>query len=294
MLISVVIPVYNGAEVIGSCLDSVLACESESEIEVICIDDCSTDSSYSLIYNSFPQVKLYRNDSNKSYAFTVNRGIRKSSGEFVLLLNQDTVISPNTIKILADKLISREDIGIAAPKLVNPNGSVQASVRRFPTHSDIIYHHLGLNKLQPDNPKYNHWKIPDFDYNLEQEILQPAFSAVMLRRRLYETIGPLDQEFPLYFNDVDYCRRTIAAGWKILYTPQTSVEHIRGQAALQNVVRATYLSHEAFIRYMNKYHRGMKNILPNFVCTVLLVMSAHVRALYRLLKKQATSIASIF
>ena len=289
MLISVIIPVYNGMDVIGQCLDSVLAGDSSHELEIICVEDCSNDQSYSLIKNNYPQVKLYRNDSNKSYAFTVNRGIKKSSGEFLLLLNQDTVISADTIKILAEKLKAREDVGIVAPKLVNPDGSVQASVRRFPTHSDIIYHHLGLNRLQPDNPQFNRWKISDFDHDLEQEILQPAFSAVMLKRKLISTIGLLDQDFPLFFNDVDYCRRTIEAGWKILYTPQTAVEHIRGQAALQNVVRATYLSHEAFIRYMNKYYRGIKYILPNFICSVLLVFSAHVRVIFRLIKRAATS-----
>jgi len=289
MLISVVIPVYNGAEVIGQCLKSVIQSKSRSEIEIICVDDCSRDNSFDLILNGFPDVKLFRNECNKNYACTVNRGIKKSSGEFLLFLNQDTVIAPDTIRILAEKLSAHDNVGIVAPKLVNPDGSRQNSVRRFPTHADIVYHHLGLNRIWPDNPAINQWKISDFDYGREQEVLQPAFSVVMLKRKLINSVGLLDQTFPLFFNDVDYCRRTHGVGWKILYTPQTSVEHIRGQASGQNIVQSTYLSHEAFIRYLKKYNRGIRNVLPNFLCTILLISSAHVRVVYRLLKKRITS-----
>lgn len=289
MLISVVIPVYNGAEVIGHCLNSVIHSKSPDQIEIICVDDCSGDNSYDIILREFPTVKLFRNDHNKNYTATVNRGIKASSGEFLLFLNQDTVIATDTIRVLSEKLSGHEEVGIIAPKLVNPDGSVQNSVRRFPTHADVIYHHLGLNHFFPDNPVFNVWKNSAFDYNLEQRICQPAFSAVMLRRSLINSIGLLDQSFPLFFNDVDYCRRTAGSGWKILYTPDTTVEHIRGQASRQNIVQSTYLSHEAFIRYLKKYNRGISNLLPNFICTLLLISSAHVRVIYRLLKKLFTS-----
>lgn len=293
MLISIIIPVYNGAEVIEQCLDSIRDGRTEHELEIICVDDASRDDSAELICHKYIDVKFLQNQKNLGYAQTVNSGIEAARGEYLLMLNQDTEISADCIDVLADKLSSSSELGMVAPKLVNPDNSPQYSVREFPTHADIIYHHMGLHLMLADNPKYNHWKMKDFDFSLEQLIKQPAFSAVLLRRNLIEDIGLLDTGFPLFFNDVDYCRRTIAAGWKILYTPDTSVKHVHGQATSQQIVSSTYLSHEAFIRYLNKYYKGTRYLLPNFVCTILLIISAHFRVIFRLLKKKTTSKASI-
>ncbi|NIP44280.1 MAG: glycosyltransferase family 2 protein [candidate division Zixibacteria bacterium] len=289
MLISVIIPLYNGHEVIVKCLDSVFSSETDHNIEVIVVDDCSTDESVDLINRKGYDIYLMKNDKNHGYAYTVNRGLTVFHGDAAFLLNQDTELEKNVIQLLASRLFEDDLTGIIAPQLVNLDGTVQPSVRCFPRHSDIIYHHLGLSSIFRDNAELNRWKMPDFDHISERYVDQPAFSAVMIKRTAINEVGLMDLDFPLFFNDVDYCRRTIAAGWKILFYPKAKVKHQRGQAISQRKVQSIYLSHLAFIEYLHKYFRNLRYVIPNFLCSFLLVVSAHIRALYHLLKKSSTS-----
>jgi len=289
LLISVIIPVYNGFNVIGSCLDSLSSACRDHDLEIVVIDDCSTDGSYEYLKSHHAVISLFRNDSNLGYAVTVNRGIENSRGDYLFLLNQDTVVRPGTIDILVGKCQADRSIGIAAPRLLNPDGSLQKSVRRFPCHSDIIYHHLGLPYIFPESPVFNRWKMADFDHMEERYVDQPAFSAVLISRQTINRVGVLDTDFSLFFNDVDYCKRVINNRYNILFCPEAEVEHQRGQATGQIAVRSVYLSHEAFIKYLGKHYKGARYLAPNFICSVLLVLSSHIRALYRLIRKPFTS-----
>jgi hypothetical protein len=289
MLVSVVIPLYNGCDVIVECLDSVFASETEHNLEIIVVDDGSKDDSLELVSAKGYDLHLLKNDGNYGYAYTVNRGIMVSHGDSIILLNQDTELDKDTIQKLASKLFEDDRTGIIAPRLLNPDGTPQKSVRRFPKHNDIIYHHLGLSYFLEQSPRFNRWKMPDFDYRVEDFVDQPAFSAVMIKRSVINQVGLMDTDFPLFFNDVDYCRRTVDAGWKILFDPEAEVKHQRGQATSQRKIQSIYLSHQAFIKYLNKYFKGARHILPNFACTFLLLCSAHIRAFYHLLRMAFTS-----
>ncbi|HEQ99116.1 MAG TPA: glycosyltransferase family 2 protein [candidate division Zixibacteria bacterium] len=285
MLISVIIPLYNGRDVIVKCLDSIFSSETEHNIEVIVVDDCSTDDSVDLLSQRGYDIQLIRNDRNHGYAHTVNRGLTIFHGDAALLLNQDTELEQNVIQGLTSRLFKDDLTGVIAPQLVNLDGTVQKSVRRLPRHADIIYHHLGLSSIFSDNKELNRWKMPDFDHLTERYVDQPAFSAVMIKRTAINEVGLMDTDFPLFFNDVDYCRRMMAAGWKILFYPKVKVSHQLGQASSQRRVRSIYLSHLAFIEYLYKYYKSFGSVLPNFVCSFLLVLSSHIRAAYHLLKK---------
>ena len=142
MLISVIIPVYNAADVIGECLDSLVASSSEHELEIILIDDCSRDGSHEYLLSNYSAFTIMRNRENRGYAYTVNRGIKHAHGIYIFLLNQDTVVGQNALDKLVSRIQTDSKIGIIAPKLLNPDGSIQKSVRRFPKHADIVYLHV--------------------------------------------------------------------------------------------------------------------------------------------------------
>ena len=144
-MVSVVIPVYNGSEVIIPCLKAVFDSKGENSLEVIVVEDHSTDDSLEKLKACGFDIHLLQNDRNYGYAYTVNRGLKECHGDTVLFLNQDTEVEENAIGKLCNRLLSTFEIGAVAPKLVNPDDSVQKSVRRFPTHMDVIYHHLGLS-----------------------------------------------------------------------------------------------------------------------------------------------------
>ncbi len=284
MLVSIIIPVYNGSQVIIQCLQAVFDSKGENSLEVIVVEDHSSDDSLAKLGTCGFDIHLLQNERNYGYAYTVNRGLKECHGDAVLFLNQDTEIADDAVAKLCDKLVSNHEIGAIAPQLLNPDGSVQKSVRRFPTHTDVIYHHLGLSYIFPNSPKFNRWKMGEFDHLEERFVDQPAFSAIMIRREVLNNVGLLDQGFPLYFNDVDYSRRMIDTGWKILYYPAAVVEHQKGQSTGQRKIRSVYLSHSAFIQYLCKYYKGPKYYIPNFICAFLLIFSAHLRALYYLLR----------
>jgi N-acetylglucosaminyl-diphospho-decaprenol L-rhamnosyltransferase len=285
LLVSVIIPVYNGSQVIIPCLEAVFNSRGEQSLEAIVVEDHSSDESMKVLEDCGFDIRLLRNDRNQGYAYTVNRGLKECHGDAILLLNQDTEVSEDAIAKLCDKLFSNPGIGAVAPRLVNPDGSLQKSVRHFPRHMDIIYHHLGFSYLFPGSSKFNRWKMGDFDHLKEIFVDQPAFSAIMVKREIINSVGLLDQGFPLFFNDVDYSRRMIDAGWKILYCPEAVVTHERGQAVSQNKIRSVYLSHSAFIRYLYKYYKGPRYFIQNFLCSFLLIFSAHLRALYHLSRR---------
>jgi N-acetylglucosaminyl-diphospho-decaprenol L-rhamnosyltransferase len=280
LLVSVIIPVYNGSQVIIPCLEAVFNSKGEHALEVIVVEDSSTDDSLQILESCNFDIHLLKNDRNYGYTYAVNRGLKACHGDAIMLLNQDTEIAADTVPILCQKLISDLQIGAIAPRLVNPDGSLQKSVRRFPTHLDIIYHHLGLAYIFPDSPVFNRWKMADFDHLEERFVDQPAFSAIMIKREVINSVGLLDQGFPLYFNDVDYSKRMIDAGWKIMFCPEAVVRHQRGQATGQRKIRSVYLSHAAFIRYLYKYYKSPNYVIPNFICSFLLIVSAHIRAIY--------------
>lgn len=280
MLVSVIIPVYNGSQVIIPCLKAVFNSKGENLLEVIVVEDRSTDDSLEKLKACGFDIHLLRNDRNCGYAYTVNCGLKECHGDAILLLNQDTEVAADAVSKLCSRVVSDPKIGAVAPRLVNPDGSVQESVRRFPKHMDIIYHHLGFSYLFPKSPKFNRWKMGEFDHLEERYVDQPAFSAILIRREVINGVGLLDQGFPLFFNDVDYSHRMIDAGWKMLFCPEAVVKHQRGQSIRQRRIRSVYLSHSAFIRYLYKYYKGPKYFIPNFICSFLLIFSAHLRALY--------------
>jgi len=289
MNISIIIPVYNGFSVIGECLTALRNSRLKASPEIIVVDDCSRDGSPEFVRKNFPEAILLRHERNLGYARSVNHGLDNAHGDFIMLLNQDTVADENALSILCAELERDERAALAAPALFNLDGSRQPSIRQFPRHRDIVYHHLGLPCIFPRSKHFNRWKMPELDYAQKQYVPQPAFSAVMLTRKTLSEIGILDERFRLFFNDVDYCRRVYLAGYKILYCPEAVVYHQKGQATGQNRPRSICLSHVAFIQYLWKHFRGWVSLLPNLLCSLLLLLSIGPRVCWHLIRRMLIS-----
>jgi len=180
----------------------------------------------------------------------------------------------------------------AAPRLIQPGGDVQRSCRMLPRHSGVIYHHLLLSYLFPRSVRFFRWKMGWFSHDKEMIVEQPYFSAIMLRRDVIDRIGELDVRFRLLFNDVDYCRRIADSGGKILFTPDTNVMHIGGQALRQVPFRKILHSHCGFANYFFKHYRGVRYLLQNMLIVLLLTLSGFMRCAWLLAKRPFTSTGS--
>ena len=288
-LVSVIIPLYRGREVIGTCLDSLPASSSEFQIEVIVIDDCSPDGAGELVKSRFPDVRLLTNEPNRGYAASVNRGLKHAEGDFILLLNQDTAAMPGAVESLVNELEQDAGLAAAAPQLLHPDGSIQQSCRMFPAYMDVVYHHLLLPYIFPRSRVFSQWKMGWFSHDGRAEVDQPSFSAIMLKRETVRSVGLLDERFRIFFNDVDYCKRILDEGGRILFCPDAKVTHLGGHAVKKLPVRRVFHSHAGFTRYFFKHKPGIRYAVPNLLIALILTISAVPRIVWNILHRLLTS-----
>jgi len=285
MSVAAVIPLYLGRDVIFDCLKSLQGGQEGVDISIVVVDDCSPDYAGDLVMERFPNVTLIRNDTNLGYAASVNNGLNSVDAEFILLLNQDTVVLPGAIRILAEELEADQDLAAAAPQLIDFNGRVERSCRMLPNYFDVISHHLLLAYIFPKSKLFSRWKMGWFDHEERMPVQQPAFSAILLRRETIEQVGLLDERFRIFFNDVDYCKRIDGSGGRILFCPSSKVRHIRGQSTEQIPFRKIYNSHLGFIRYFLKHYRNPLYWIPNEVVILLLLLSGILRIIWQGVKR---------
>ena len=279
--LSVVITTYNSSQYIDECLRALSEELSNLNTEIIIVDNNSSDETLEILQNFIKSesvqnvdIRLKTNDSNTGYAPANNKGINLSSGEKILLLHPDVFIHKNSIKTMIDYLNSNSDVGMIAPQMRFPGGKIQASCRRFPNYWSVINESLGLTRVFSKNRFFNGWKMGDFDHKSFREVDQPMAACVMVRRKTIEKTGDMDEQFLMFFNDVDWCKRIKDAGWKIVFNPEAVVEHVLGGSVRQ--VRSSMIlqSHIGFYRYFEKHFRTPWQRGMNQIMGLILFMSA--------------------
>ena len=253
--ISVIVISFNGIEFIGDCLGSITAGLSGVGSEIIVIDNGSSDGTCELIERKYPEIVLIKNTGNLGFAPAVNQGLKNSSGEYILLLNQDIKIVGDAIIQLVEQLKKDDRIGVIGPKFIGFDGVLQKSGRAFPRYRDLLYEFTGLSYLFPKSPIFGHWKMGWFDHLTEKEIDQPMGAAMMFRKGLIDEIGLFDEQFRIFFNDVDFCRRAKDKGYINLYYPDAVIEHFLGGSTRKAKPKMIFESHREMYLYFKKYGR---------------------------------------
>jgi N-acetylglucosaminyl-diphospho-decaprenol L-rhamnosyltransferase len=246
----VVVVTYNSAEVIGRCLDSCLG------LPIVVVDNASSDATRDLVKQR-PFVSQINNVSNQGFGAAVNQGVAVLDTELVLLLNPDAeLVTPINLMVEA---CAREGIGAAGGRLVDETGQIQSgfTLRRFPTTRALIFEVLGLNRMFPWNPVNRRYRCLDMDLDQPAEADQPPGAFLMFRRDLWQRLGGFDTQFhPLWFEDVDFCKRIRDFGLKILYVPQVIARHRGGHsiAELDWGCRQVYW-YVSLLKYASKHFR---------------------------------------
>ncbi|MFH1941289.1 MAG: glycosyltransferase family 2 protein [bacterium] len=286
MTLSTIIVTFNNENHIDTSLAS-LPWEGVC-MEAWVIDNRSSDRTRERI-EAFHRIRPQRavqkiwNPSNQGYASAVNRGLRSCTGEFILLLGPDAKVLPGSVESMICFLKTHPDVGIVAPQLLHPGGGIQPSCRRFPTYADAFAELSGL-------PRAFHrrctpaWKMPDFNHTSLREVDQPEATAIMTRRQALRDVGLMDERFSMFFNDVDWCRRFITRGWKIVFYPDAHIEHKRGASVLAHPIPMIWKSHQGFYRYFQKYNTAIWQTWVNQAVGLLLILTATFRTLARLIK----------
>lgn len=286
--ITVVIVTYNNRGEITTCLTSLAHACRGLRVQLIIVDNASQDGTIKQVQKSlsgFSKIEIVNNGVNFGFTKAVNQGLHQSLGKFVLLLNPDTELEANTVSILINHLNERPDVGIAAPQLVFPDGTIQPSCRRFPQHRDVLFEFLGLGRFFPRSRIFNGWKMGDFDHQHTQEVDQPQGAVLFVRSSAYEQVGKLDPRFTMFFSDVDWCQRFKLKRWKILFCADSRAIHRKGASVNNNRSRMIIQSHRDFIAYFRKYFSGPIQSFLNNAIELLLLVGTFPRLFFSEIKK---------
>lgn len=279
MKLSLVIVTWNSAADIEACIDSI---NFGHEFEIIVVDNASSDATRDKL-RQYHHLVVVTNERNFGYARANNQGIKRATGEYVLLLNPDTRIELGALDFMADWLDAHPETGAVAPRLLNPDGTTQASIRSFPTAGTVLWELSGLARLLPRSRTFGRWRMAWFDYDSAAEVEQPMASCLMLRRTVLGQLRGLDERLPVFYNDVDLSRRMAEAGWKTWYLPDARVFHRRGASTGQVRPKMIWESHRSMFRYLAKHDRSGLFWLKAVLLLPLLELAALVRILwYRL------------
>lgn len=281
-MLSLVIVNWNTRDLLLACLKSIYENPPSGPFEVIVVDNDSTDGSAETAATQFAQAKVIRESTNSGYAHANNVGIAAAQGDSILTLNPDTVIQPNALDAALRVLHSDADVGCVAARLVvaEPPHAVQASVRGFPTLVGLFGMLTGLDRAMP-NSRLASYRLPKFDYDLEQDAPQPMGTFLMFKADVLQmskvSEGPFDEQFPIFFNEVDLLFRLRKLGFRTLYTPSATVYHHGGASTRQTKKAMIWESHRSLMRYFRKHGTTMERmILP--LCAVFIYAIAFIRA----------------
>ena len=245
------------------CLESVFANTNGLDFEIIVINNDSGDGTVEMVEENFPQVQLVKSSINLGFARACNLGLKRASGENLLLLNPDTRLVGNSLKIANNILINDHSIGILGGQLLNYDKSIQPSVRSFPKFTDHLMMIFKLHHLI----KLKRYLALDFDYQKQSEVDQVMGAFFLISRPAWEKIGDFDDRYYIWFEEVDYCQRAKRAGFKVVYSPEPKIIHYGGRSFKQVfTLKNQWIFSKSRLRYVLK-HQGFFSYAIIFVLT---------------------------
>jgi N-acetylglucosaminyl-diphospho-decaprenol L-rhamnosyltransferase len=247
-MISAVVVSFNSSAYLERCLGSVL----DQVDEALVVDSGSTDGSAELVRHSFPSVQVLEVE-NRGFGAAMNVGVDASSGEHLLLLNADTWAAGGAVAQLLQCLETDERNAIAGPRLSNPDGSLQRSVRGFPTPWRLITEYFFLRWFAPRSRALNAFYGAGFDHTSEREAEFLVGAVLLVRRPAFEAVGGFDGDFFMFNEEVDLCYRLTQTGWRILFCPAAEFTHVGG-ASTKPVWNSMYREQlRSHLRFLTKH-----------------------------------------
>lgn len=252
---SIIIVNWNVCALLRRCLARLPeAAGPHVRYEVIVVDNASHDDSVAMVRAEFPAVRLRANPTNRGFSGGNNDGIRLARGRTLLLLNPDTEMQPGSLAALLATVDAAPAVGMAGPRLLNPDGSVQPSRRRFPTLATALLESTPLQPYFPNHPILRRYYLADQPDDREQDVDWITGACMLVRRDVIRQVGGFDEGYFMYSEELDLCRRIKEAGWRIVYQPAAVVVHHESQSADQDVPARHLRFNRSKIRYVLRRH----------------------------------------
>lgn len=254
--LSVTICSWNTRDDLRACLKSLEAVLGEAELEVIVIENNSADDSAEMVAQEFPWVRLFIMPWNLGFTGGHNLAMTNRRAPHVLLLNSDTVVHAGAFRTILDYVKDKPDLGILGPRILNPDGTLQYSCRRFPNPVAAMFRNTILGKLFPGNKFTREYLMMEDAHTQPKEVDWVSGAALFASKALLDKVGPLDNKYFMFCEDMDWCWRAWKAGFKVVYLPTATITHAMHRS-----------TDKAPNRMIGGHHRGMyrfyaKNIVP--------------------------------
>jgi hypothetical protein len=287
VVLSICILTYQAREFLRGCLNSIYDYPPDCEFEITVVDNGSTDGTQEMLKREYPQLDLIANPENMGFTAPMNQALQNSKGDFLLLLNPDTLIEPQAFNRLIDYMERHPNVGICGPKVLNTDGTLQKPCRRGESRPLAVFSYfLGLSTLFPKSKLFGEYLMSYMDEDETHEVAGVSGSCMMVRRAVINQIGYLDERFFAYQEDADYCFRTRKAGWKIYYVPTARIIHFGGQGGSRvQPYRSIYHWHRSYWLYYQKNLAGEYFFFLNWFYYLAMLVKLTVSLLLNLIRR---------
>jgi N-acetylglucosaminyl-diphospho-decaprenol L-rhamnosyltransferase len=262
--LSIIIVSWNVCDLLRKCLKSIEQGKSDLNIEVIVVDNASSDGSQNMVRDEFPTVKIDAQSENVGFPRGNNLGLENAKGRYFLLLNPDTEVVDDALSILVQYLEDHPAVGLVAGQLLNPDETIQSSIRRFPTVATGLFESTWLQGLAPRR-LLDRYYFADAPTDTAVEVDWVVGACMMVRKELIEQVGLLDEAYYMYSEELDWCKRIKSDGWQIVYLPTAQIIHHAGKSSEQAVPERHVNFQRAKLRYFRKYHGSLVTLLIRVV-----------------------------
>ncbi|MBC8491272.1 MAG: glycosyltransferase family 2 protein [Candidatus Marinimicrobia bacterium] len=276
MQISIVIVNYNTSELLVNCINSIYNQTNIYDYEIIIVDNNSQDDSVMQIRKKFPEVIVIENEENLGYAKANNQGFKVAQGEYLLVLNSDTIILPGAIDKTYSFMVNNPQTGVIGCKLLNYDKSLQPSCRSFPSILNYFSESLFLYKIFPKSSFLGkpYMSFMNYDKVNEVDVVMGAF--MMIKRETLEQTGYFDENFFMYSEETDLCFRIKQKGWKIFYYPEAQIIHLGGGSSEKTPVEMFIELHKSNFKFCNKHHKNNYALIEKWILFLgILIRSIH-------------------
>jgi O-antigen biosynthesis protein len=254
MTLSVIIVNYNVRQFLENALASIVRALEGIEGEVIVVDNASDDGSVEMVREKYPAVRVLANSENIGFARANNLAFKEARGEWLLLINPDTVVQEDTLRVMLEFFRSHPETGLAGCKILNPDGSFQLPCRRsFPTPWVAFTKIIGLSAMFPKSRVFGRYNLTYLDPDASYEVDAVSGSFMMVSRTAFEKVGGLDESFFMYGEDLDWCYRIRQAGFSIYYVHETQIVHFKGESTRRSNVNEVQVFYGAMVLFVEKH-----------------------------------------
>lgn len=258
MKLSIIVLNYRSAGVVRQCLRGLASAHLTIEYEVIAVDNNSGDGCLDLVHREFPEVATIQLTQNRGYAAGNNAGLRVARGNYWLILNPDIVVLPDRLEKLVAFMETHPSVGLAGPRLVNPDGSLQYSTYRFPSFWLPLLRRTPLGRLAYFRGVLDAYQMKDWDHLISQPVDWLLGACLIVRAGAAAKVGLLDERYFLYVEDTDWCRRFWQAGWQVFYAADVELVHfherLSAQASFGGLFnRITWIHIASWLKYFRKW-----------------------------------------